>query len=496
MLSGTLNCLAAYIDAEGTGLVSRLCDENDAYQKFNLEWQYNGLVRIKSQFKGAKNCLNCNSDSATLIRYECHPASLPENDLFVATLDNAVPLKRSFSTDACIGLKGAEFTATKCVNGGPLLTLVASPPLKKSCPAGSKLIAKATDAGSARKGTFFGTELYDRTIIGAANSYAPKPITVTVQTTSGTAQPLCHVTWTPRPAFNHTNGWIFPDAPYTDSDGAVSAYWVAGSGAQQVMDVSITRNDGTIDKVTIIGKGFDDPGSVTDGGRIYWEMPDPWQRFSVEITPHTWPKKSYYTALSQGRYYAGLLSNRINYSMWIKNGIYPVVVKSHPKTVHMQFDGEGSGTNCMYMLDTDSKVNVTYTFQMTITGPDHALQVTNQETGEVIEVCTMRYAKTIYSPRISAFNENFGARELSCLDNEVRSVSYTNCKYSVDITGDWTDCDPTWAAARNSFNPGGGAICMNYKHTLSKNGYTLSGGGFMTATSRVPGKNPLNRQAN
>lgn len=108
-----------------------------------------------------------------------------------------------------------------------------------ACPAGAVITALTPDAGQARDGSVFSATLYDPALESGNTTHQPRKLKVRV-TLDGRPVQGCAVGWQPRDGGNEAkdrNGWVFPNAPATDFNGIASAWWTAGSGARQTLNL-------------------------------------------------------------------------------------------------------------------------------------------------------------------------------------------------------------------------------------------------------------------
>ncbi|KAJ3076908.1 hypothetical protein HDU98_011004 [Podochytrium sp. JEL0797] len=351
-----------------------------------------------------------------------------------------------------------------------------------ACPLGSTLSALTPDAGQARMGSVFGNVLYDPKN-SVNNSYIPRAIQVKVVSSTGTPVSNCTVTWTPQSGStkNLTNGLAYPTAPATSVAGLASAYWMAGTSANQTLVASISLPDGNSSSVFISGSAV--PHSTRSNSiHVNWVTPV-WDQFSVSLTPHSWPATTYYEAIGIYNAYCGIQSNLILFSIWAVKGVNPVVLSKHANATCGTFGGEGTGIQCK--LPNVPKINATYTFVMgVVPAPgglqDYTLQVTDSSTGQTFEIATMRYQTSQNNSGAYGFVEDWAAAGASCFQADQRFVTFSNVTYRAN--GQWNVADMAKASGTAVFTPNHNEVCVNYAFQFAGGKYWLSSGGMAVGT--------------
>ncbi|KAJ3076909.1 hypothetical protein HDU98_011005 [Podochytrium sp. JEL0797] len=351
-----------------------------------------------------------------------------------------------------------------------------------TCPLGSTLSALTPNAGQARMGSVFGSELYDPKNT-KNNSYVPRLIQVRVVSATGTPVSNCTVTWTPQSGNTKTltNGLAYPAAPSTNKTGFASAYWMAGTSANQTLVASISLPDGNSSSVSVSGSAF--PHSTRSNSiHVTWGAPV-WDQFSVSLTPHSWPATTYYAAIGIHNAYCGIQNQIILFSIWSVKGLNPVVLSQHANVTCKSFGGEGTGTQCK--LPYVPKVNATYTFLMSVVPApgglqDYSLQVTDSSTGQTFPIATMRYQSSQNNTGVYGFVEDWYAPGANCFLADQRSVTYSNVTYRAN--GKWNVAETAKAYGTAVFKPNHNEVCGNYAFQFAGGKYWASSGGMAVGT--------------
>lgn len=385
----------------------------------------------------------------------------------------AAALALAASLAACGG--GGEPPAAAQAAEAPTVHATAATAEKQgTCPAGAVLTALTPDAGEARDGSVFSATLYDPAIESGNTTHQPRKLKVRV--TSG-GQPVqgCAVSWQPREAGNDKNGWVFPDAPATDFNGIVSAWWTAGTGNRQKLDVGLRRADGSRASVEILGRSR---GHETRANSIYvsWSTPA-WQKFSAEVTPHSWPATTYYEVIGFNGGYGGIQSHQLLFSLWDVDGVSPVVVDPGISSC-TNFGGEGTGIKCEAAYKP--KTGVAYRFELEVAATadgkqDYSMFFTDPRDGSRKKLGTLRLPKVLAQSGAYGFVEDWSDTAKSCLGNPVRAATYGRVRYQ-GADGQWVDVKKALGDA--VYTPDHNEVCANYRFDDAGNGrFRLSTGG-------------------
>lgn len=353
----------------------------------------------------------------------------------------------------------------------------AAPQAHNGCPAGAVLTALTPDAGQARDGSVFSATLYDPAIESGNTTHQPRKLKVRV-TLGGQPVQGCAVNWLPRESGNADkdgSGWVFPDAPATDFNGIASAWWTAGSANRQTLDVGLRRADGSRTAVEIRGQSR---GHETRANSIHvsWKTPA-WQKFSAEVTPHSWPATTYYEVIGFNGGYGGIQSQQLLFSLWDVNGVSPVVVDPGISNC-TNFGGEGTGIKCEAAYKP--QVGATYRFELEVAATadgrqDYSMFFTDPRDGRRKKLGTLRLPAVLAQSGAYGFVEDWSATAKSCLGNPVRSATYGRVRYQ-GADGAWVDVKKALGDA--VYTPDHNEVCANYRFDDAGDGrFRLSTGG-------------------
>lgn len=368
--------------------------------------------------------------------------------------------------------QAAEAPTVRAAAAAPETTDPAS-----GCPAGAQLTALTPDAGQARDGSVFSATLYDPALESGNTTHQPRKLKVRV-TLNGQPVQGCAVSWQPREGGNEAkdrNGWVFPNAPATDFNGIASAWWTAGSGSRQTLDVAVRRADGSSAAVEITGQSR---GHKTRANSIHvtWSTPA-WQKFSAEVTPHSWPATTYYEVIGFNNGYGGIQSHQLLFSLWDLDGISPVVVDPGISSC-TNFGGEGTGIKCQAAYVPE--VGATYRFELEVAPTadgrqDYSMFFTDPRDGQRKKLGTLRLPRVLAQSGAYGFVEDWADSAKSCLDNPVRAATYGRVRYQ-GLDGAWVDVNKAKGDA--VYTPDHNEVCANYRFEDAGNGrFRLSTGG-------------------
>lgn len=373
--------------------------------------------------------------------------------------------------DAAQPLAQADLAPTARAAGASASTDIAA------CPSGTVLTALTPDAGQARDGSVFSATLYDPSIESGNTTHQPRKLKVRA-TLNGQPVQGCAVGWTPRESGSEAkdkNGWVFPDAPVTDFNGIASAWWTAGSGSQQTLDVALRRADGSRAAVEITGRSR---AHKTRANSIHvsWSTPA-WQKFSAEVTPHSWPATTYYEVIGFNGGYGGIQSQQLLFSLWDVDGVSPVVVDPGISSCS-NFGGEGTGIKCEAAYTPQA--DVTYRFELEVAATadgkqDYSMYVTDPRDGQRKKLGTLRLPRVLAQSGAYGFVEDWADTAKSCLDNPVRAATYGRVRYQ-GADGQWVDVKKAKGDA--VYTPDHNEVCANYRFDYVEDGrFRLSTGG-------------------
>lgn len=346
-----------------------------------------------------------------------------------------------------------------------------------ACPAGAVLTALTPDAGEARDGSVFSATLYDPSIESGNTTHQPRKLKVRV-TLNGQPVQGCAVNWQPHAggdADDDRNGWVFPDEPATDFNGIAAAWWTAGSANRQTLDVAVKRADGSRAAVQIHGRSR---GHEIRANSIHvsWNTPA-WQKFSAEVTPHSWPATTYYEVIGFNGGYGGIQSQQLLFSLWDVDGVSPVVIDPGISAC-TTFGGEGTGIKCEAAYKP--KVGATYRFELEVAAApdgkqDYSMFFTDPLDGRRKKLGTLRLPTVLPQSGAYGFVEDWARTAKSCLGNPVRAATYGRVRYQ-GADGAWVDVKKALGDA--VYTPDHNEICANYRFDDAGDGrFRLSTGG-------------------
>lgn len=359
-------------------------------------------------------------------------------------------------------------------------------PARAACPAGSVLEALTPDAGWARVGSVFSDTLYDPYLQAGNTTHQPRQQQVRV---SLNGQPVsgCEVLWQPQGGGGPgAHGWAFPDAPATGADGIARAWWTAGSAPVQGLEASLRRTDGTRAAVMLWGQAY---RHFTRANSIHvtWRTPA-WQKFSAEVTPHSWPPTTFYQVLGFRNGYGGIQSHQLLFSLWDLDGVSPQVVDPGISQCG-PFDGEGTGIKCE--APYTPRVGLSYRFELELadTGDgrqDYSMYFTDPDDGQRRKLATLRLPGRLAQSGGYGFVEDWFTEADSCLAHPVRAATYGPVRYQ--------GADGRWVTVRQAegtavYTPDHNEVCANYRFDDAGDGrFRLSTGGLDAGTPlNLPG---------
>jgi hypothetical protein len=408
-------------------------------------------------------------------------------DVKIAIVETAaLMLASSVTLFGCGGGGGSAAPVAAIVPPVVVAEVSAPRPVTKDCENGAVITALTPNAGTARIGSVFSKTLYMPSDTDPNETHQPQKITVQV-TRDGKALAGCNVAWIPKQS--DVSGWVFPDSLVTDSNGNVSAWWTAGSGSAQSLDVSIQQKDGTIKSSTITGTAF--PHSTRANSiHIGWKTPV-WDQFSAEVTPITWEPTTYYEVIGFNGGYTGIQSHQLLFSLWDVNGVSPQVIDKGISRCS-NFGGEGTGIKCESAFVP--KTNVSYRFELEVASApenkqDYSVYFTDtSDTSSSArkKLATMRLPRPQSNSGAYGFVEDWSTEGANCLDNKPRSAYFGNVKYLDHATGKWEAVKSANGTA--VYTPGHNEVCSNYQHVVEGNRFKLSTGGVAVgAPLNMPG---------
>ncbi len=191
---------------------------------------------------------------------------------------------------------------------------------KSACVTGAQVTLSAGKVAlEARYGTVFGDALYlpvayDARPADWTEPMTPTPIVATVTTTEGEPVAGCAVRFITADG----SGSAFADAPATDKNGEIAAYWVAGAQRQQALIAALVDRKGALQSASVDGTAYanDEGPQSTDAAatvstrpatvRLRFELPETSNRVRVVLSAATYPHHAFYSAINIDGLFAGL----------------------------------------------------------------------------------------------------------------------------------------------------------------------------------------------
>lgn len=370
----------------------------------------------------------------------------------------------------------------------PLLPLVAYG--QQPCPDGAELQPNTSANLITRVGSVYSSSLYNpNDTSNNNNSHNPIPVSVKV-TKNNRPVSGCEVEWS-TVRDSKSDGWIFPTDKYTNDLGINEAWWTAGHSLSQSVKARIKRQNGTYHELTINGNA--QPHETRSNSiHINWNTP-PWDAFSVDVTPLTFPDTTYYSAINFPGGYTGIQSHQVLFSVWDHSGVSAEVIESNtPGLTCKTFGGEGTGRKCEYPFEPE--IGKTYRFEVkasyaTSNRTDYTAYFTDVSSGQSISLGTIRYGRRVTPSGASGFIEDWWQSGSSCLDTEARTAYFSNIKYKLG-NGKYTDVKTAnFGAVYNQWH---NEICANYYYGAKDGKFLWSSGGdeLVSHPINIPGNVP------
>ncbi len=394
---------------------------------------------------------------------------------------------------------------TPPVTTPPVTPPPVTPPIvltSSSCDNTTQIVALTPTAGVARVGSVYSSTLYDPTI--STNNTTINPQKIKIQVLRG-ANPVagCSVSWQ---AQNGTGGgWIYADAAVTSADGTLSAWWIAGTDANQTTVVKVNHPDGSAASAQITGQATP---HVTRSNSIHvWYSAPKWDNFKVTVTPRTWAPTTYYAAVNWAAAYTGIqytgikngvITGQVLFSVWAVNGVNPTIISQASSATCGSFGGEGTGLHCS--IPIAPQTNVPYVFEVqTALNPDgvsenYTVLFTDPIAQTTTAIATMSYpAKPSQSGGMS-FVEDWAESLSSCLANTERTTDFS-AQYHVPGTAASLWSSVTKASGDAVWTPNHNEVCENYQYRVVNGAFELSSGGMAAGQPlnlpKGPGSVPL-----
>ena len=281
------------------------------------------------------------------------------------------------------------------------------------------------------------------------------------------------------------NGWAFPSAPTTDAEGRVRATWTAGNLYDQELTARIETSEGV---QTGLIHGRAQPHSTRATSiHLWYDVPERWDQFSVDVTPLTFPTTTYYAAIGfTGGYFGmqnrgpstapALADKWILFSVWDTPAGDAQLLSAGPMTCE-GFGGEGTGSRCF--MTYDWQVGSTYRFEVSYDQPagsgytDYTAWFTDVSTQVRQELASLRHFQAVSDFSAYGFVEDWSATGSSCLETEERSAYFHRVRYQAG--GAWKDV--RGVRFSRVYNEWHDEICANYFAGVENDSFLWSTGG-------------------
>ena len=242
-------------------------------------------------------------------------------------------------------------------------------------------------------------------------------------------------------------GWVYPRTGLTGADGRISATWVAGSPGDGVLMLTVGKGASVMTtglETRSVASERPPWGYVT----LWWDDPDDPTGYSIDVTPLTEPRQTYYAAINVNAealpgefnygFYMGLqragsrYDRQLQFSMWdaVEGTGDARVIEQGDGAVCSSFGGEGTGQECEFNYPWS--VGETYRFEVTweplgegvaITG-----HVTELATGERRFLGVLGGSRPLRRAGAASFVEDFRRTAPTCLAQEVRSAAFRRAR--------------------------------------------------------------------
>jgi len=264
-------------------------------------------------------------------------------------------------------------------------------------------------------------------------------------------------------------GWVFPSKLFTNGTPAVFR-WVPGLIGNG--KITVTAKHGQIIKTeTINTVSVNPPTLPLSALNIFFFLFDHASEYSVDITPLTDPRGTYYAAMVWNGGYAGLqrdgsrFHDQLQFSVWNNGTNNARIVTLGDGVVWTEFGGEGTGIACS--LDYPWNIQTTYRFEMkseAVTGGKNvSLFVTNMSTSVTTFIATLFEPFTGNFNYYNSFVEQFHRVAPNCLEQPVRAYAIKRVMAKID--GNWTPLSTGSIAKQGNLD----TICSNvevYQHNF------------------------------
>ena len=225
------------------------------------------------------------------------------------------------------------------------------------------------------------------------------------------------------------SGWVYPSGGVTGTEGRISATWIAGSPGAGALTLTVENDDSA--------KTAETPTESVPSRRPPWSQNVVWMDsapstgFSIDLTPLTEPRGTFYAAIGWEGGYTGLqragsrYDRQLQFSVWDVEGINAQVIRRGEGLICRKFGNEGTGQACE--LNYPWRVDGTYRFEVTEAelngGSVMTLHVTDLAANRRRFVGALRYGRRADLTSAYMFVEDFLRRAPTCLAQPVRSAA-------------------------------------------------------------------------
>lgn len=313
---------------------------------------------------------------------------------------------------------------------------------------------------------------------------------ITVSDSSGA--PIAGARW--RWQTDVHSGWVYPPTGTTAADGRIAATWVAGAPGAGVLTLTV-ENSVSSRTAALATTSVASPRPPDSAVSIWVPHTGRTTGYSLDLTPLTDPRGTYYAALNWDGGYAGLqragsrYDRQLQFSVWDDPaGRAAQVVALGADVVCGPFGGEGTGQKCE--LNYPWRGGSTYRFEVTEEDLDGGsaltLHVTDLATGRRRFVATIRYAMRADLRGFAMFVEDFSRDAPTCLAQSIRSAAIRRAMARID--GSWQPITKGYLSRHqeDAGNPGT-PPCANLAARPHAAGIEVVMGGRTASDPEAPG---------
>ena len=313
-----------------------------------------------------------------------------------------------------------------------------------------------------------------------AGKVARDRIRVTLTSEGGAPLPDTPYEWTT----DEHSGWVFPAEGRSDGEGAVDGVWIPGFPGVGKLVLRYVEADE--EKAAEYQTYSAAPARPPWAARSLRILSPSATGYSIDMTPLTEPRRTYYAAIWWHRGYAGLqrggslFDRQLQFSLWdAPDGTPAEIVEAADGVICGRFGHEGSGVQCS--AGYPWAVGNTYRFEMTqqLSGGVSlvSMHVTDLDgSGDRRFIGTLNAGRRLSHIRMIPFMEDFRRVQPTCLDQEVRSAAFRRAMARTD--DGWIPLvDATVLSSEDAGNPGT-PDCANYDVREHPAGLELVMGGL------------------